>query len=134
MKSNVDILLEGNRITDGKRILSFDKIVLKDEKGSEVIMPMDLLLSEEYYLYQTPEQIEIARLKEIIEKQNQEIQNLSKPKIKRKSYKKLDPDEVEDIEAQFEAGKLPKEVYEAFGISRSSATRHFDRWLKYKRA
>lgn len=132
-ETNLDHLVAGKRVKRDDKIYSLKGILLEDAIGGQLQVGLGTLNSDEYTLYQTPEELEIIKLQDIIKKQNEVIQELSKPKRgKQVSHKRLSADELEDLHTQFELGKKPVELFELFGIGRSTCDAKHREWRKLK--
>jgi len=124
--TNLKYLLEGKKLLSVEgNIYTLSGISICD--GAETKTVSIEAIEEEYELYQTEEELEIERLKGIIEKQNQVIQDLSKPKG-RKTHKSLDPDEIEDMETQFKLGTKQIDIADMFGVSPSFICKKRKEW------
>jgi len=90
-------------------------------------------LEKDYEIFKTKDELEIERLKAIIDRQNEEIQNLVKPKRTnpRKPRRVLSNPEKQEIYKHFERGILnDTEIAKEFDSSRSAISRLHREWEK----
>lgn len=80
MKTNIEILVENKKLTDGKNVYGLDGVILMNTRtNKKSTFHLDTINSKELDVYQPTEaELEVERLQGVIEKQRETIVKLKK--------------------------------------------------------